>query len=66
MTYLSIFEYKTNIELQKEEHNKVININKCKKIAELFWKCSLEKKKTNNHCKDEFNMIIKCIEKIHN
>jgi hypothetical protein len=65
MTHLSIFEYKNNMELQREQQNKVININKCKKIAKLFWKCSFEKK-TKDQCKDEYNMIIRCIEKIHN
>ena len=44
MTYLSIFGYKKTLELVKEQqHNN--NINNCKKNAEIFWRCSLEKKK---------------------
>jgi len=64
MTYLSIFEYKKTLELERELLNNN-NINKCKRIAEIFWKCSFEKK-TKDQCKDEYNMIIRCIEKIHN
>ena len=63
MTYLSIFEYKKTLELEKELLN-TNNINRCKRIADIFWKCSLENKK--DHCKNEYDMIIKCIEKIYN
>ena len=68
MSYLSIFEYKNNIELERmrKHQNKQLdnNINNCKKIAEIFWRCSFEKK-TKDQCKNEYHMLIKCIKKIH-